>query len=68
MIINDIQYCTHIGHSEEFFEGAKPFLIHLGSKFMYLPVRPYVLTIFVLFFFINIMSPAITAALILPAL
>ena len=25
----------HIRHSEGFFEGAKPFLIHLGSKLMY---------------------------------
>ncbi len=31
---------THISYSEGFFEEAKPFLIHLGSKFMYLPVRP----------------------------
>jgi hypothetical protein len=47
---------THILHCKGFFKGAKPFLIHLGSIFMYIPVRPYVL-IFVLFFFINIMSP-----------
>jgi hypothetical protein len=26
------QCYTHIHHSEGFFEGAKPFLFHLGSK------------------------------------
>jgi hypothetical protein len=31
------------GHSEGFFEAAKPLLIHLGSKLMY-TVRSYVLT------------------------
>ncbi len=34
------------------------FWIHLGSKFMYIPVRPDVLTFFAFFFCINIMSPA----------
>ncbi len=33
----------YVSHSEGFFEGAKPFLIHLGSKLMY-TVRPYVLS------------------------
>ncbi len=43
-----------------------PFFDPFGVKFMYIPV----LTIFVLFFFINIMSPAppIAASLILTAL
>ncbi len=47
-----------------------PFFDPFGVKFMYIPVQPYVLTIFVLFFFINIMSPAppIAASLILTAL
>ncbi len=33
-------------------------LFHLGLKFMYIPVRPDVLTFLVFFFCINIMSPA----------
>ncbi len=33
----------YVRHSEGFFEGATPFLIHLGSKLMYM-VRLYVLT------------------------
>jgi hypothetical protein len=44
MHINDIHNFTHIRHSEGFLEGAKPFLIHLGSKLTYIPVRPYALT------------------------
>jgi hypothetical protein len=40
---------TIISHSEGIFEGAKPFLIYLGSKLMYIPVRTHVLTFFVLF-------------------
>ena len=46
------------------------FFDRFGVKFMYIAVRPYVLTIYVLFFFINIMSPAppIAASLILTAL
>ncbi len=48
-----------------FSRGPKSILIHLGSKLMYIPVRPYVLT-----FFMNVMSPAppIAAALILTEL
>ncbi len=47
-----------------------PFFDPFGVKFINIPVRPYVLNIFVLFFFINIMSPAppIAASLILTAL
>jgi hypothetical protein len=33
----------YVRHSEGFFEGATPFLIHLGSKLMYM-VQLYVLT------------------------
>ncbi len=55
--------CYSSSSSSSFFD---PF----GLKFMYIPVRSYVLTIFVLFFFINIMSlaPPIAASLILTAL
>ncbi len=42
----------YICHSEGFFEGAKPFLIHLRSKLMY-TVRPYVLTFLLYPFFIS---------------
>ncbi len=47
-----------------------PFFDPFGLKFMYIPVRSYIPTIFVLFFFINIMSPAppIAASLILMVL
>jgi hypothetical protein len=43
-----------------FFEGAKPFLIHLGSKFMYLPVQPYVLNYFcfILFYYYYVPRPS----------
>ncbi len=43
----------------EVFRGAKPFFIHLVSKSMYIPVRPYVLTFFVSFFLlINVPRPS----------
>jgi hypothetical protein len=56
----------YIRHSEGFFEGAKPFLIHLGSKLIY-TVRPYgtFFTFFVSSFYCFIFSSCYSLLILL---